>query len=56
MTEEWLEEAKSFVESEEKQNWWAERSSFGNLDTWLEREEECRGVEPYWSSLPIYTD
>lgn len=40
MTEEWLEEAKSFEESDEKQSWWAERRSFGSLDTWMGRREE----------------
>lgn len=33
-------------ESEEKQSWWAERSSFGSLDTWREEEEEDREGEP----------
>lgn len=33
-TEEWLQEAKSLEESEEKQRRRAERSSLGSLDTW----------------------
>lgn len=39
MTEEWLQEAKSLEESEEKQSWWTERKSLGSLDTWREEEE-----------------
>lgn len=38
-TEEWLEEAKSLEESEEKQSWLAEDSSFVSLDTWHEGQK-----------------
>lgn len=43
MTDEWLEEAKSLEESEEKQSWWAEWRILGSLDTWEEEEEEDKG-------------
>lgn len=39
MTEEWLEDAKSLEESEEKQSWRAEERTLGSLDTWGEEEE-----------------
>lgn len=45
MTEEWLVEAKSLEESEEKQSWWAERKSLGSLDTFEGvRGRKQRGV------------
>lgn len=39
MTDECLEEAKSLVESEEKQSWWPKQRSLGSLDTWREEDE-----------------
>lgn len=54
-TEEWLEEANSLDESEEKQSWWAERSSFGSLDTWQEGEEGDREGELHQGPHHLHT-